>query len=401
MNTNEAMIHFLQKYISIETVFPAAPYEQAINLLSSQAALDGFTHQRIMLASDFPALIITYEGSNPSLPSLVLNHHMDVVPAPYSDGWIAPPFAGHVNEGMIIGRGTQDMKGVGVIHYFALKALKDAGIIPDRTIHLFAVPDEERGGFGGTKLLLETEEFKKHAVGYVLDEGCPSGDPSSLYIKVDERKPLQVRLTAQGERAHGSKLAANSAVHHLIKALGQIVAHQDSQQELLSSTDPGLLLSMNITSLQAGSFKDGAVALNVISETATATIDIRIPPALKIDDVHHVLHTKFKRFPSITLSVEATVEERAPEDTHTTTLYTAVEESIRAHGLQAKPVITEGASDLRFYLKRGIEGIGLSPFTNKDTLHGINEAVSINDMMRGKEIILTLLKRMCILKEKS
>lgn len=387
------MIDFLQKYIQIETVFPTPRYEEAIDLLVGQATLDGFSYQKVELASGFPALIITYEGTEPALPSLVLNHHMDVVPAPHTVEWTAPPFGGEIHEGMMIGRGTQDMKGVGVIHYFALKALKDSGIRLKRTIHLFAVPDEERGGSGGTKLLVETEAFKKLGVGYVIDEGCPSGDVSSLFIKIEERKPLQIRLTAKGERAHGSKLAAHNASHDLVKVLHEIASHQ-SQQQLLPSADPGSLLSMNITSLQAGSFTDGQVAMNVVSESATATVDIRIPPALKIEDVKKWLHTKLEAFPTVELQVVAMGEDRPAQTNYETTLYKALAECIADQGLQPKPLIFEGATDLRFYLKKGIEGIGFSPFTTKDLLHSINEAVSIADMIRGKEILIKLLQRM-------
>lgn len=395
MNSNEMMIDFLQKYIKIETVFPATHYEEAIDLLVRQATLDGFSSQKIELASGFPALIITYEGSEPALPSLVLNHHMDVVPAPYTAEWSSLPFAGEIREGMMIGRGTQDMKGVGVLHYFALKALKDSGIQPRRTIHLFAVPDEERGGGGGTKLLVETEEFKKLGVGYVIDEGCPSGDISSLYIKIEERKPLQIRLTAKGERIHGSKLAAHNATHDLVKVLHEIAERQSLQQQLLPLEDPGGLLSMNITSLQAGTYSDGVVALNVVSESASATVDIRIPPTLKIAEVQEWLHTKLKAFPSVTLHIEAMGEERPSQTTYETTLYKTLAECIAEQGLQPKPLIFEGATDLRFYLKKGIEGIGFSPFTTKDLLHSINEAISIADMIRGKEILINLLQRMC------
>lgn len=394
------MVEFLQRYIQIDTTHPHAEYEKAINLFKQHAQEDGFVCQEIILTSGFPVLIITYEGTDSSLPSLVLNHHMDVVPVPNAQEWTTPPFEGCLHEGKIIGRGTQDMKGIGVVHYFALKALKDAGIKPTRTIHLFLVPDEERGGFEGTQLFLETDVFKKLNVGYVVDEGCASGNPSCLYIKVDERKPLQVRLTAQGELAHGSRLAAHNATHNLVQALQHIVAHHEAQKAQLINTAAGLLLSMNITSLYAGAYKDSRVALNVVAESATATIDIRIPPTMQIQQVHDWLMTHLTNFPSITLHVEATVDERSQRTEYHTVLYKELSRAITAQRLEAQPLFTEGASDLRFYLERGIDGVGFSPFTNKDTIHGTDEAVLVVDMIRGKQIILNLLNSMCVNAEK-
>lgn len=399
-DADKQMIEFLQQYIQIDTTHPNADYAKAIALFKQQAEQDGFDYQEIVLSSGFPVLVITYIGTDLSLPSLVLNHHMDVVPVPNADEWLRPPFAGCVVDDTIIGRGTQDMKGVGVIHYFALKALKDAGIKPERTIHLLLVPDEERGGFGGTKLFVETDLFRQCNVGYVLDEGCPSGDAMCLYVKVDERKPLQVRLAAKGELAHGSRLSAHNASHDLVQVLHRVTMHHKLQQEQLTNTHAGLLLSMNITSLYAGAYKDKNVALNVVSDTATATIDMRVPPTMHMQEVEDWLTIVLQPFPSITYTVEATVDERPCRTEYNTPLFNCVSKAITAHGLQLQPLFTEGASDLRFYIERGIDGIGFSPFTNKDTIHGTNEAVLIADMVRGKQIVVDIVTRMCVTKEK-
>ena len=52
-------------------------------------------------------------GVQPSLPSLFLCCHTDVVPANESL-WTQPAFEGTLVDGKIFGRGAQDMKSVGV-----------------------------------------------------------------------------------------------------------------------------------------------------------------------------------------------------------------------------------------------------------------------------------------------
>ena len=52
-------------------------------------------------------------GAQPSLPSLLLCCHTDVVPANESL-WTQPAFHGTLVDGKIFGRGAQDMKSVGV-----------------------------------------------------------------------------------------------------------------------------------------------------------------------------------------------------------------------------------------------------------------------------------------------
>ena len=57
--------------------------------------------------------IMSRAGLQPSLPSLLLCCHTDVVPATESL-WTQPAFEGTLVDGKIYGRGAQDMKSVGV-----------------------------------------------------------------------------------------------------------------------------------------------------------------------------------------------------------------------------------------------------------------------------------------------
>ena len=78
--------------------------------------------------------------------------HLDVVPA--GNGWKYPPFGGVINDepsdggvtGMKIwGRGAMDDKTPAIVCLYALKALKDSGIVPKRKIKLIVGCNEEFG----------------------------------------------------------------------------------------------------------------------------------------------------------------------------------------------------------------------------------------------------------------
>lgn len=78
--------------------------------------------------------------------------HLDVVPA--GSGWKYPPFGGVINddlsddgvEGMKIwGRGAMDDKAPAIVCLYALKALKDQGILLRRTVKLIVGCNEESG----------------------------------------------------------------------------------------------------------------------------------------------------------------------------------------------------------------------------------------------------------------
>ena len=84
--------------------------------------------------ADNPCVLMTWPGSDPSKPGLLLNSHMvratraqsmyvcvvtwawpwqqDVVPAEEAE-WCVDPFSAVVKDGRVYGRGTQDMKCVG------------------------------------------------------------------------------------------------------------------------------------------------------------------------------------------------------------------------------------------------------------------------------------------------
>ncbi len=395
-NADKEMITFMQHYLRIDTAQPNPDYQQAIALFKAQAKADGFAFQEIALPSGNTVAVITLPGSDPSLPALALNHHMDVVPAPNTTNWVVPPFSGEIHNNAIVGRGIQDMKGIGVVHYFALKALKDTNITPVRTIHLFAVPDEEIGGFTGTKEFVESDAFKQLNIGYIIDEGRASGDPKKLKIKVTERKTLQIRLTTTGSLDHGSRLQCHNAIHELIQMLYNITQHHKEQQNKTATTPAGLLLSTNITSLQAGIINQGKTALNVVPETATATIDIRVPPTMKIENVKQMIEENVSKFPNTTYQIEATVKERSYNPDYQNAFYQALSQTIEQHNLKSEQLYSEGTSDLRFYLERGIHGLGFTPFTTKDAIHGTNESVPIDDFVQGKKIITTFIKNFCV-----
>lgn len=87
-----------------------------------------------------PVVIMTWQGTDPKLESILLNSHMDVVPV-YIEHWTHEPFEAEIdNEGRIFARGSQDMKSVGMQYLRAVKALKDQGIQLKRTVHLMYVP---------------------------------------------------------------------------------------------------------------------------------------------------------------------------------------------------------------------------------------------------------------------
>lgn len=382
------MITLLQDYLRICTAYPYPDYVEAIALFKRQARSDGFEFKELLLPSGYPMLIIIYQGLNSGLPALVLNHHMDVVPASDGDEWERSPFAGEIIDGKIVGRGTQDMKGVGVVHYAALQELRRAGVELERTVYFIMIPDEEQGGFKGAKEFVEHEVFKDMNIGYVLDEGMPSGNDDEILIKIAERTPIQMKVSSKGIRGHASILHHENSVHRLVQFLNDIVEFQKEQQAL--QQDPGSLFSINITSL----YTDCSI-LNVIPSLSQATVDFRVPSSCSLLKAIDLFENIVKRHPGITYEIMATSKQRCFSISLTSDFYQVCANAIIKQGMKPKPFAFQATTDARFYTDKGIEAIGITPFTVIPNLHGSNEFITMRDLEIGKKVIVSILELFC------
>lgn len=158
-----------------------------------------------------PVVVITLNGTDPSLPSIVFNSHMDVVPA-YEEFWSYPPFGAEMDSnGNIYARGAQDTKSLGMQYLAAIRALKRDGVQPfKRNIHILYVPDEELGGLRGMAAFVHTDEFKALNVGFLFDEGGPVENEGPLIAYNGERTIWQIEFIFHGQSGHGSKLFDNT-----------------------------------------------------------------------------------------------------------------------------------------------------------------------------------------------
>ncbi len=72
--------------------------------------------------------------------------HLDVVAE--GGGWNHDPFGACVEDGVMYGRGTLDDKGPAIAAFYAMKALKECGIVPEKKVRMVLGLDEETGSIG-------------------------------------------------------------------------------------------------------------------------------------------------------------------------------------------------------------------------------------------------------------
>ena len=96
--------------------------------------------------------------------------HLDVVPE--GDGWDFAPYGGEITDENICGRGTTDDKGPVIASFYAMKALKECGYEPKRTIRLILGLDEETNWYGMDHYLEKVDEVPDF--GFTPDADFPA-----------------------------------------------------------------------------------------------------------------------------------------------------------------------------------------------------------------------------------
>ena len=110
--------------------------------------------------------------------------HLDVVPV--GEGWINPPFSGHIEDGKIFGRGILDNKGPIMAALYGLYAIKESGLKLTKPVRIVFGTDEE-SGFTDLDYYLTRE--KPPVMGFTPDCKYPvvygERGRSKIRVKVD------------------------------------------------------------------------------------------------------------------------------------------------------------------------------------------------------------------------
>ncbi|XP_055914631.1 aminoacylase-1-like [Eupeodes corollae] len=389
---NNEEIKIFREYLQIPSVHPDIDYEPCVAFLKKQAQNLGLPLKVYTPGGEKkPIVVITWIGSNPELPSIVLNSHMDVVPV-FPNEWKHPPFGAEMDsEGRIFARGSQDMKCVGMQHLAAIRALRKAGIQLKRTIHVTFVPDEELGGKPGMAMFVHTDDFKKLNVGFSLDEGIASAtDVYPVYYA--ERFIIQIHFKISGTTGHGSLLHENTAgvkLNHLLRKMMEFRQEEENKLKNNKNFTIGDVTTINLTQIHGG------VQSNVVPPMIEAVFDIRVAVTVDPD----ALIQKIEKFceesgGGIEIEFEQKEPKVEPTKIDASNIYwTALKQAFDDAGIKTSTQVFPGATDSRYVRLVGIPAIGFSPMNNTPVLlHDNDEYLKADTYLEGIEIYKKILK---------
>lgn len=324
-------------------------------------------------------------------PTLVLNGHIDVVPAE-PDHWTGDPFEPQWEGDSLTARGAADMKSQLAACVFAAAALQESTAGLDGRLVVESVVGEEEGGIGAAAAALDNP--------YPFDrDAAIITEPTDMRIVTATEGCLMKRLTITGKPAHAARKWRGESViphferiHHAFESLeaerGRRVNHP-----LYERFD-------NPWPIVIGRVEAGNWASNVPG-SLTAEMRLGVAPGETLDAVEREFHDRldsvieenqwlaghpprFERF-----SIQFGSAEIDPEEP----IVTAIQGALSDAGIQSTDPHGETyGADARLYIDAGIPTVVFGPGRIEEA-HFPDETIHWPDVVAAAEILKTTAER--------
>lgn len=369
------------------------------------------------------SVVARIEGSDPSAPSLCYLAHTDVVPVNESN-WSRDPFGGELVNGEIWGRGAVDMLNLTASMSLAFARLARSGFSPKGTLVLAAVADEEALGTHGAEWLTD-HELEAVGTDYVLTEsgGIPLEMPGGKLLPVPsgEKGSCWCRLRIKGEAGHASqplrtdnalvtaaevvtRLASYEVVPEIHETWRALVEAMGMPEEISAALldparidavlealpDVGLARQAHACTHTtiAPTILHGGSKINVIPDTVELDLDIRTLPGWSGDDVRLLVTEALGDLAGKVEIVEAHDDPATASSTDTPLWEAMSKLASRFHpDARMVPFLMVGATDARFFRRKGSQAYGFGMFSNNlsfeqfsTMFHGDDERVDVQSL---------------------
>ena len=364
------------------------------------------------------SVALRVEGSDRHAPTLLMMGHLDVVPADPS-GWRRDPFCGDLVDGDIWGRGALDMLSITATMAVAIKSLLRAGWKPKGTLIFSGMADEEALGTWGAEWLVDHhwDDLKADAV--LTESGEPPlpiptrGGPKALMV-VGEKGSHWVGLRVKGTPGHGSipyktdnalvkaaevvrRIAAYQPRLHLDGAWAEFVTAMQFAPELEAGLRSEAVFRQVLEKIPLGlarlfdasthttfspNILHSGQKTNIVPDSAVMQIDIRTVPGDEGPEVRAMLR---EAIGDLWEHCEILDEDSNPSTrsmTDTPIFRTMQSVTRRVGKAEIVPAFTVGATDSRFFRRKGVPAYGYSLYSEKldfsefmTMFHGRNERI--------------------------
>jgi len=434
----ERTLQHLKKLISINTSNPPGNESEAVAYISDVLKQVGIQPVVIEPQKGRGNCIVRLKGKGEK-GGLLLNSHLDVVPAGNEKAWRNPPFSAADEGGFIWGRGAVDMKHMAAMMLAIVEEISLKGVAPRGDIVFVWTADEERGGECGARYLVQKHRDlleAEYGIGEVGGFGLSLGGKTFIIVQTAEKGLCWFRLRTAGLSGHGSMPDPESSVAKISRA---IAALSDAKLPVHSTRTFSMFLESVITKAVPGPVgKFGKMAIsakllktimrrfpnskvvkglwpmmantvavtmleagdspNVIPQEATAVVDGRYLPGQTregfLSEVTAVIGKD--------VDIEIIQEGEPFEVSSETELFRIIQETVERFEprMNVVPFLNPGFTDGKWFSKLGIIWYGFTPligvspegWSTFETIHAVNERVPVELVKKGSRVLLKLIE---------
>lgn len=310
-------------------------------------------------------------------PTIVLNGHIDVVPAGAHDNWSYPPYGAEIDDGRLYGRGSVDMKtGVALAMCTAadLQDRLESGEL-EGTVVVQAAIGEETAEPGTEKLI---------AAGYGGDYAIVL-EPTGMRTATSEKGLAWYEITVSGEPSHASRPDQGvNAISNTKPVLDALEAYDEAVRE--RTDDLVGQAYATVTKFEAGTKE------NVVPEEAIVTIDRRFLPSESATEIDTEIDDLLSEVAS-EHGIETVWERTRTYESAAISTDSALADVFREHtaeiaGVSPEPWGVQASTDVRDFVGADIEAITWGP-GDLAQAHTYDEYVDLDAAATG----LTVLER--------
>ncbi|MFC6767823.1 M20 family metallopeptidase [Natrinema soli] len=312
-------------------------------------------------------------------PTLVLNGHIDVVPAGNTDEWAFDPYGAEVKDERIYGRGSVDMKAGIAISMLATAELADevqTDELPGSIVFHAAIGEETAEP--GTKTLLEE--------GYDGDYGVVL-EPTEMRTATSEKGLAWYEITVSGDPSHASRPdQGTNAIQHAQPVLNAL-ANYDEKVRTREDDLVGQAYA-TVTMIKAGTKE------NVVPEEATITIDRRFLPEENIVDIDAEIDDLLDQV-AADHDIEVSWERTRTYESAAIDVDSSLAEIFRHHSSEISGVSTDpwgvtASTDVRNFINDAdIEAITWGP-GDLSQAHTYDECIDLSAASDGLNVLLNV-----------
>jgi acetylornithine deacetylase len=315
--------------------------------------------------------------------SLVLNGHIDVVPASESL-WRTAPFKATREGDWLYGRGAGDMKAGLAAIVGAVRGLRALGLDPCAPVYLQSVVEEECTGNGALQCVLTGPNADAAVITEPFPGAITTAQVGVLWFQVELAGiPAHV-----GEAAEG--VNAIEAVYPVIAALRAL------EVELNESPPPPYDELEHPINLNVGTIRGGDWPSTVAS-ACTVAFRLSLYPGQRVDELQRRVEATVAAAVDGSLSARVTYDGFACEGTTVSggaTLVRALGDAhARLEGTRPALIASTATTDARAFIQACIPAVCFGP--HAESIHGVDERVSISSTIRTAQVLGVFVRDWC------